>query len=208
MKFNQLTPDSLALHVHAWRIALLCAIGALLIAVLAIRQWNDGIEEIIGPIIGSAMMLLGAWLSYYEARCVLDARIEKLHWKIRRFGSTKTGSVFFRDITGIYVDTRICIGSGDESDTYQLMLDTTSGKIPLTLPMSGTQEELKLAADRLCHFIGLPATNTYPLLLKKTLAEGRTIEAAKLIRRHEDISLTAAMQKIKRMERHEMHPNT
>src|SRR5262249_1829325 len=156
--------------------------------------------ERLGGLVGGAVTgLVGGLLLLEDARFAFDRATRTIAWWRRWAWSRREGSLAFDDVTGVRIETPI----GDEGvPSRRIVLDVAGARRPLPLTVGFAPDPrgdtLRLAG-RIREALGR-SRDVPPAEAAAALARlGRTIDAIKLLREAENLSLTEAKRRVDEM---------
>ncbi len=201
MQIEQPCADKLIVHhsdkrFRGWICAAL-VVFALLGIIQAFRQPEGiGSEAVMGAAAACGMFVAMYLIFYEKVRFLFDCRSQRLFWSRRRAWGEKRGELAFGMIETVRTESPV----GDEGiPSRRIVLVLKDGKpLPLTLcyACDGDDVQLKLA-ERLRVFLGqAPAADALLGEVRAAIGAGRIIEAVRLLRQAEGLSLTEARQRI------------
>lgn len=158
-----------------------------------------GDDRLIGLLAGAATMALMALVLLEQSRFRLDAATRLIEWDARWAFSHRGGLLAFADVQHVSVDVPI----GDSGiPSRRIVLHLSNGSLlPVTKgyrPDHGDQ--ILNAADRIRKILGQPPPTTADSV-RALVAQGRTIDAIKLLVEREKLSLTAAKERVDAIRR-------
>ncbi len=176
--------------------------AALLCTVPVLRAWLNGSVSAhdATPLIGSAMFLFGALASYEKNRFGFDPHRKEVRWSRRCFWSSDEGRVPFSRVRSLIIHT--AVGATKTAPSVRLALVTHEKEIPLSQAYAGGMrreyEALAATIRRLMQMNAEPAD----LLLdsvRVALAQGRKLDAIKLVRLTKGVSLEEAKRFVEQL---------
>ena len=176
--------------------------AALLCAVPIFRSWLNGgtTPHDATPLIGSAMFLIGAFFSYERNRFAFDPHLKEVRWSRRSLMAKDEGRMPFSCLRSLTVQT--AIGSTKTTPLVRLALVTDERDIPLSMAYAGgMRREYEELAIRIRRVMQMNAEPTDLLLdsLRAALAQGRKLDAIKLVRMTKDVTLEEAQQFVEQL---------
>ncbi len=176
--------------------------AALLCAVPVFRSWLNGgaTAHDATPLIGSAMFLVGAFFSYEWNRFVFAPHLKEVRWSRRCLWSRDEGRAPFSRVRSIIIHTTI--GSAKTAPLVRLALVTDEREVPLSRAYAGGMrrecEELAIRVRRVMQMNEEP-TDLLLDSVRIALAQGRKLDAIKLVRMTKDVTLEEAQQFVEQL---------
>ncbi len=202
MHIQRQTPMELVLQDGSRWLAFVFIPSAVLVASTSIEKHKP-----LG-LLGSAFFLLFAAAFFRHSTFTLDKMQRIARWRRFTVLKNETGSIPFDSIRDIVIDAQ----AGDHNAmTYRLSLVTADGPIPMAnMFEGGSIERYQKLRQQILEFVGLssalPAADPGLLSagipadlepsLRALLAQGRTIDAIKLLQAREDFGLAETKSRI------------
>lgn len=169
--------------------------AALLCTIPMLRAWlNGGVNaHDATPLIGSAMFLFGALTSYERNRFAFDPHRKEVRWSRRCLWSRDEGRAPFFRVRSLIIHS--AIGSTKTAPSVRLALVTDEKEIPLSRAYAGgMRRECEVLAATIRRLMQLGAEPADLLLdsVRVALAQGRRLDAIKLVRLTKGVSLEEA----------------
>jgi hypothetical protein len=160
-------------------------------------------DQLIGLVCGAATCLGGGLLLLEDASFAFDRATRTIAWRRRWAWSRRSGSLAFDAVTDVRVETPV----GDEGvPSRRIVLDVAGARRPLPLTVGFAPDygdATLLIARRIREALGRARDDAPADAAAKLARMGRTIEAIKLLRQDEDLSLAEAKRRVD-----EMRPRT
>jgi hypothetical protein len=153
------------------------------------------------PLVGSAFFLLCFAICFERTRFEFDPARGLVHWVRKGIFSSKTGLLPFNQVTSVVLQTSL--GSDATCPSSRLALITTQGELPLSRTYAGgTGEEYELIAGKIRLVLKMsPITSDIVLdSVRAAAAQGRTIDAIRLLRLYKNMTLAEAQSFIDRLK--------
>lgn len=169
--------------------------AAWLCAVPVLRAWlNGGVNaHDATPLIGSAMFLFAALASYERNRFAFDPHRKEVRWSRRCLWSRDEGRAPFSCVRSLIIHN--AIGSTKTAPSVRLALVTDEKEIPLSRAYAGgVRREYEALAAMIRRVMQMSAEPADLLLdsVRVALAQGRKLDAIKLVRLTKGVSLEEA----------------
>ncbi len=153
------------------------------------------------PLVGSVFFLLCYVISFERSRFEFDPSDGHICWCRKGFFSTKTGRLPFSQVTSVVLQT--CLGADRTCPASRIALMTEQGELPLSRAYAGGTEETYgtiAGTIRSVLRLGAPTPDLIVDSVRAEVAQGRTVNAIRLLRLHKSMSLTEAKAFIARLE--------
>jgi len=151
------------------------------------------------------VFLLFILLFWRKEIVVFDAARQQATWTRRRLLNVATGNIPFSEITGIGMET----SSSDRALTYRLTILTAHGSTPMSDCYAGGQQKYESLRQEILAFLKLdPAVAQArsgstlhsdlndEASVRSLLLQGRKIDAIKLVRSTQNLSLAEATDRV------------
>ncbi len=192
--------DFAVVRYHAWKLALLFGIAAVLCLVHAVGLLRGAVElksgqdmqhQLIGAVLSAVVFGIGAAVCYENNLFRFDLVRRELVWRTGRLWRRRQGTVPFADIESVAIERGPSIRASSSS-THRLVLVTKDGKIPLSSAYLGTLDSInqQLAAD-IQQLFG-SQSNVDEASLREMIRQGRKIDAIAYARERFGFSLKDA----------------
>ena len=146
------------------------------------------------PLLAAIAMMGGALVFLRRERFEFDTFRKRLRWSKSSVFRKTSGEVPFANISDVLIEeTRDSDGS-----TYRLALRTTTGLLPFTAAYFGNDTYWEPIAIRMRTLLGL-AQPQPDSLLRAFIADGRIIDAVKLVRAENGLGLAEAKAEVDRL---------
>lgn len=158
------------------------------------------------PLIGSAFFLLGFVMAYERTRFEFDPSLGLVRWSRRRWWSSQGSVLPFPRVQSVILQTSIA-GTAT-CPSYRIALISDQGDLPLTIGYaSGMQVEYEAITARIRTLLKLSPSSSDILLdsVHAALAQGRKLDAIRLVCHHKGLSLTEATRFVEQLP-HTFHP--
>jgi hypothetical protein len=152
-------------------------------------------ERVIGLLGGAATLLLSGIALREQARAVVNPVARAIVWKRQWAFRTRSGSLSFADVAAVLPERPI----GDEGvPSRRIVLRTNAGQtIPLTAGYRPDGDGAILAAsERIAAMVARGAASPPLAGVEALAASGRVIDAIKLLREREGLSLDEAKRRV------------
>ena len=204
MKIHQPSPDLLIVESLDNGFTKLCLVGFLLMLVIGVFQlyrqplgWES--EQVHGALAGCGFFALLFVLFFERVRFVFDRRIKLIVWRRRRALRAKGGEVTFSSVVRILVN--VPIGDQGHPPNRQIILKLKEGVLPLTVTTTTDVDDVQLhLAERLRQFMGEDPREPAQSAIDEAIAAGQIIQAVKLLREHDGLSLLDAKLRVSEIE--------
>lgn len=154
-----------------------------------------------------AFLLFFAVVWLRRTTFTFDGQQRIVRWTARRMLKTSSGQIPFDDICDRIVDTM----PGQNGITlYRISIVTAQGTVPIEASYSGNRDLHNRVREAILTFVHpgqrVPAVERASLsvlddsMLSNLLAQGRKVEAIRLLRSAENLSLAAATARVEAME--------
>jgi len=159
-----------------------------------------GTDRLIG-LLASAATCFGVAILFLEtARFEFSRPMRMVTWRRRWALRERSGTIPFSEIQSVAVERPI---GDDGTPSRRITLKTRDGTVvPLTVGYRPDADDaIVKIADRIRGLLGQDAQATAQQDLDDLIATGRTIEAIKILRETEGLSLTDAKQRVEELRR-------
>lgn len=191
--------DALVIEVSS-RMAVGCGLAALFFTFYPVSQrlLQTPLSEdrLIGFIGGAVTCGLIYLVLYEKVRFVFDSKTRLLTWRRRRSLSSRQGTVPFAMIDRVVL--RSCIGNSRYAPKERVVLLTREGELPLSIAYEH-DEMNQILADGIRRRLGMALEDLVTDSVQLLVERGETIEAIRLLREKQGLSLTEAKGQVDRM---------
>jgi len=169
----------------------------LYLAYLLIITGYSGDERIIGLAGASATCALFFFAGYEKSDFIFDLQSRTLTWSRQRGLFKRNGVVPFAAIQHVVLQS--CMGNDKYYPSHRTVLVTSDGELPITLAYEHDDMN-EVLAKRIRSFLHMPANNLVEESVEALVANGRDIDAIRLLREMSDISLSDAHDMVARIK--------
>jgi hypothetical protein len=201
MKLDERGDGSIVVTYDSTTLARLALVGAgvfLAVAGYDVFAGARGTERLVGLLGAAATCLLIAIVLLERTWFQFAADTRTLTWRRRWALRERSGSVPFGSIQSVLVERPI---GDDGTPSRRITLKTTSGEeIPITVGYRPDGDGMVLQiASRIRLVLGHDAGATHLHNVRALMAAGRTIDAIRVLREEEGLSLVEAKRRIEEM---------
>jgi hypothetical protein len=204
MEIHQPSSDLLIVESRDSGFTKLCLVGFVLMSMIGAFQlyrqplgWES--EQVHGSLAGCGFFALLFVLFFERVRFAFDRRLKLIVWRRRRALRAKGGEVPFSSVVRILVS--VPIGDQGHPPNRQIILKLKEGVLPLTLTTTTDVDDVQLhLAERLRQFMGEDPRDPAAASIEEAIAAGQIIQAVKLLREQEGMSLTEAKLRVSEIE--------
>ncbi|MFZ2300941.1 MAG: hypothetical protein WAW10_03605 [Gallionella sp.] len=169
----------------------------LYLAYLLIRG-HSGDERIIGLAGASATCALIFLTSYEKSDFFFDLPSRVLTWSRQRGFFRRNGTVSFAVIERVVLQS--CIGNDKYYPSHRVVLITQNGELPLTVAYEHDDMN-EVIAKRIRSFLSMPPDSLLEDSVESLVESGRNVDAIRLLREKEGISLEEAHDTVARLKK-------
>lgn len=200
MRITRQTPSELVVADSSMWISAICAAVACMPIGITISEHKPN------GFYAAAFILLFAVVWLRKTTFTFDAQQHVVRWTARKIFKVKSGTIPFDDIRDISIDT---MPSDKGTTLYRLTIMTAQGAIPMEAAYNGGRDYHGKIREAVLAFLhpGAPAVThstasavTDDSMIGSMLAQGRKIEAIRLLRLAENLSLAEATQRVEEMD--------
>lgn len=185
--------------VGVTRLMLIVAAALLAVAGYDVFVGTRGTDRLIGLLGASSTCLLIALVVLERVWFQFAADTRILSWRRRWALRARSGSIPFESITSVIVERPI---GDDGTPSRRITLKTESGEvIPITVGYRPDADGIVLQiADRIRVLLGHDADATHMLNVKALIAAGRRIDAIRILREEEGLSVVDAKRRVEELD--------
>lgn len=182
----------LIVWIGAFGMFFLCHLLYLLIS----RDFSN-MERIQGLTGASAVCMIAVLFAYEKCDFRFDLRSRLLTWSRQRSFARRSGTVPFDAIQGVTLQS--CIGNSRYSPKHRVVLDTREGELPVMIAYEHDAMN-ETIAERIRAVLGTSSNTLVKDSVTSLVERGREMDAIRLLREKDDISLTEAHTVIARLK--------
>lgn len=173
-------------------VAALIALCALIMFWLGVSGWlGDGDPDRpawIAFAIGA--VLAGVLVAFFGVeRWVFDGETRQIRWSKKRLFRHRSGIVSFDEVMAVTLDT---LSSSESVPAARVVLHLHNGRLPLTDHYSGSPSLWKPTLERIRGILSLGPGDSIEESVRRLVAQGRKLEAIRLLRAERSLSLEEA----------------
>lgn len=154
-------------------------------------------ERLMGFIGGAVVCGLIYLVAYEESVFIFDSSTRLLTWRRKRSLSTKQGTLSFSRIKQVILQSSI--GNRKHAPKHRVTLLTEDGELPVSIAYEHHEINQKIA-ERIRSRLGLAPDDLMIDSIKSLVERGFDLEAIRLLREKQGLSLTEAKNQITQMK--------
>lgn len=206
MKIIESTDRKLVVEDFSWRMGAVFGSSSLyaIWKISGIKFSN--LEDILGPFLALAMMLLATALLTYRTRFDFDLDSKKVKWFSKRITGFKGGEFPLSDIGNVVIQGSTA-GNSNNVPTYSITIEKTDGsKIPLSPAYIADEKGNTEAIEKIRELLTMDTdiSEIKDQSVESMVADGRIVDAIKMVRNWQGVSLTDAHNIIKEIEQEQL----
>lgn len=154
------------------------------------------------PLAGTAFFLFGFLVSFERARFEFDPRLRVIRWVRRRAWSRREGTLPFSLVQSVILQTSL--GGSATCPSVRIAVISDRGELPLTTAYAGgMQDEYEALVAKIRELLKLSPSSADIFMdsVRSAIAQGRTIDAIRLVRLKQGLSLTDATRFVAQLPR-------
>jgi len=201
MRITRQTPTELVVADSSMWLSAIFAAAACMPAGIAISEHKPN------GFYAAAILLFFAVVWMRKTQFTFDARQHTARWTARKIFKVQSGSIPFDDVRDIIMDTM----SSDKGTTmYRLSIVTSQGSVQMEAAYNGGRDHHVKIREAIFAFLhpDAPVATNRPTasgipddsMIGSLLAQGRKIDAIRLLRSTENLTLTEATQRVEAMD--------
>ncbi len=180
-------------------VAALIALCALIMVALGLSGWF-GISELDQPswfAIAIGLVLAGCLVAFFGIeRAIFDCDRREIRWSKRKLFRHRSGRLSFDEVAAVTLET---LSSSESVPAARVVLLTETGKLALTDHYSGSPLLWRPILERIEAILDLGSEGSLEESLRSLMAQGRKIDAIRLLRSERSLSLEEAKAHIDKL---------
>ena len=175
-------------------VAVLCLFGS---AALYFGQETPDMQKVKGLLFTSAFFAAFFVIFYEKSVFIFDRTGQWLRWKRYRLFRHRNGQLSFGQLESVLLQTQI--GNSQGKPSRRVVLQTHEGELPLTITYDASDEN-ETIAQRIRELLKQSPETLVSDSVEALVRQGRTIDAVRLLRTEDSLSLTEAKARVEKIQ--------